>query len=207
MAELIPYNTLPIPQPGPTLEEIGPHIEAVRRLEVPGIIVPGIDPDTTTAMNTLSPILAECGITIVRRVSPREKKGTTGDQPLHIDSLPMDHDMTGMVVQHTRVGTASIALAMLAEPFCKELDARNAHISLDNHAHANYDLPPNTNEHFDEGLVDPDVIRPEVFVGSIAAGGVIAFTFGGRNPIAHRFQTTSPERHVQGHIATFTRLR
>lgn len=206
MAELIPYNVVPIPEPGPTLEEMGPQIELVRRLEVPGIIIPHVDVDTSAAMDRLNPIFAACGVTILHSVSPREKRGTTGDQPIHIDSIPIDHDVTGMVVQHTRVGTADIILAKLAEPFCKELRERNAHITLDNHANANYDLPPGTNELFDKGLVDPDVIRPDVFVGSIAAGGTIAFTFGGQNPIAHRFKTTSPERHVQGHIASFARL-
>ena len=207
MAETIPYNTIPIPEPGPTLEEMAPQLELVRRLEVPGIIIPEVDIDTSTAMGKLNPIFAACGVTVLRSVSPREKRGTNGDQPMHIDSIPIDHDVTGMVIQHTRVGSANIVLAMLAEPFCKELNERNAHISIEDHAKANYDLPPGTNELFDEGRVDPDVIRPDVFIGSIAAGGTIAFTFGGQNPIAHRFQTTSPERHVQGHIASFERIK
>jgi hypothetical protein len=206
MAELIPYTALPIPRPGSTLEEIGPQVEAVRRLEIPGIIIPDVDPDTSVAMAMLRPVLAACGITIIRSEPPIENQGGKRDQPMHIDAIPIDHPSTGMVVQNTKLGSADIVLAKLADPFCKELSERNAHIALGDHKNANYDLPLDTEAQFNEGLVDPDVLRPEVFVGSVTAGSTIAFTFSGVNPIAHRFRSTSPERHLQAHIASFTRL-
>lgn len=204
MSRVVPYNALSIPELAPTLRDIAPKFAAIRRLALPGILIPEAGVDDQTAMATLQPILAACGVRVHCTIPPIWHKDGKGDQPLHIDAIPSDETSVGMVVQCTAVGGADIVLATLADPFCKELVQRNAHI--DDPEKADYSLPEGTEALLNEGLIDPEVLRPDVYLGSVAAGGAIMFAFGGPNPVAHRFSTTTPERCAQGYIVPFTRL-
>jgi hypothetical protein len=204
MVRAIPYNTLPIPERPPTLNDIAPQFEQMRRLELPGILIPNAGHDHISTIDTLRPILGALGLSIHRNIPPIQYREGHGDQPLHIDALPSDHDSVGMVVQCTEVGNADIVLAKLADPFCDVLAKRNADIH--DHSLGDYSVPEDTEALLDEGLVDPTVLQPNVYIGSVAVGGAIMFTFGGPNPIAHSFRTTTSERYAQGYIVPFTRL-
>lgn len=204
MAQTIPCNLLPIPERAPTLADIAPQFDRMRRLELPGILIPDAGHDELTAMDTLRPILGALGLSVHRDIPPILHREGRGDQPLHVDAIPDDHESIGMVVQCTRTGSADIVLAKLADTFCDTFAKRNADIA--DHSLGDYTLPENTEVLLDEGLVDPDVLQPDIYIGSVAAGGAVMFAFGGPNPIAHRFHTTTLERYAQGYIVPFTRL-
>jgi hypothetical protein len=204
MAQAIPYNALHIPELAPTLDDIAPQFEKMQRLELPGILIPDAGSDDVTAIHTLRPILGALGLGIHRDIPPIQHREGHGDQPLHIDAIPSDHESVGMVVQCTRIGHADIVLAKLADPFCSTLTKRNA--GVHDHSLGDYTLPEDTEALLKEGLVDPATLQPDIYIGSVAVGGAIMFTFGGPNPIAHRFRTTTSERYAKGYIVPFTRL-
>jgi hypothetical protein len=189
VAQTIRYNALPIPELAATPDAVVPQFERVRKLTLPGILLDDVGTDEATAMATLTPIFAACGITIHTTMPPIHSKQGNVDQPLHIDSIPYDHDSIGMVVQRTGIGSADIVLARLADPFCEELRQRNAGRDIED---LSYDLPEGIDALLDDGLVDPDVLQPDVYIGSVAAGKAIMFTFGGPNPIAHRLGAYIP---------------
>lgn len=203
MLPIIHHNALPIPAITPTPDEALLHFEAIRRLELPGMILRNVGPDIPQAMQTLEPILAACGVAVHAEIPPIITRKGEGDQPVHLDAIPSNELSVGMVMQYTRSGSADIVLAKLAQPFCDELTVRNN--GIDDPMRMDYQLPPGTDKLLDEGLVHPEVLQPEVYVGSVAAGDTIMFAFGGPNPIAHRFRSTSPQRHAKGFIVPFTR--
>jgi|GEM_PF-5661036 len=204
MARPIPYNQLAIPRPAPSLEAIYPFYEQMRRVHLPGIIIPEAGNDEASALTTLNPILTRLGVSIHRTMPPIVHQNGQGDQPLHIDAIPDADPTIGAVLQFTgKDSAADIVFARLADPFCSVLTARNAGIA--NPMDMDYALPDGTEALLDEGLVDPEVLDPTaVYVGSVATGDATWFAFGGRNPLAHRFRTTTPQRYAQGFIVPFT---
>jgi hypothetical protein len=207
----IPYIERPLPAAfTPDDPAVGHLLARVRAQEIPGFLVldGGGSVDEMTA--GMGPALAALDGRVddlmnidIRIGDPTAHPEDRSDRGLHLDASPNRQARRLSLNLHwTEFGEATVQLVSPGPQFLAMRDA-----SPDPHATGPVAMPAGTLELFAEGKVDPRVLSPDVYVGSLAARSLVVFTLFGPNPTAHNFISHTARRTSHLRIASVPLLR
>ncbi len=112
------------------------------------------------------------------------------DKPMHVDTLPTDNILDHIYIHNTSRG------------------GHNAHFFVPTDewlANRTKKLPEGTQELFEAGQVDPNVLIPIDHLAPVKKDSTVIFRHQGRRPLAHYFQSTEFPRRSSTHLGKVKR--